>query len=108
MIEIIKALSDETRIRIVNLLLHRELCVCDIEGILNINQSNASRHLTKLKTSGIITHEKKAQWVFYQISEDFRKNHKLLVEYLKDQTFKNQQYKNDAEKLKNYAVTCLT
>ena len=108
MVDIFKALSDGTRIRIVNLLLNGELCVCDIEDILGITQSNASRHLTKLKNSGIISHEKKAQWVFYKIHEDFRKEHQLLMEYIQQQTNEEEKYLQDTNKLKDYNRTCMT
>lgn len=42
-----KALADENRIRILNLLRSDELCCCDIESVLGIKQSNASRHLSR-------------------------------------------------------------
>ena len=106
MVEIFKALGDETRLRIVNLLLQRDLCVCDIEGILEITQSNASRHLIKLKNSGIISQEKKAQWVFHKLDEGFIRNNELLIRYLKDQANLNVKYLKDIEMLKNYDVTC--
>ena len=64
-----KALADENRIRILNLLKNGELCVCDIEAVLGIKQSNASRHLNKLKMAGIIVSEKKSQWVYYRLND---------------------------------------
>lgn len=66
---ILKALADENRIRILNLLKKRELCVCDIEAVLGIKQSNTSRHLNKLKVAGIIVSVKKSQWVYYQLND---------------------------------------
>jgi ArsR family transcriptional regulator len=69
-VDIFKALSDENRLRILNLLRNGELCVCDIEAVLNIKQSNASRHLNKLKTAKIILPEKKSQWVYYRLNDD--------------------------------------
>lgn len=82
MIEMFKALGDENRLRILNLLMGAELCVCEIEVLLDITQSNASRHLNKLKSSQIITSYKDAQWVHYQVSEYFVEGHKELYEYL--------------------------
>jgi ArsR family transcriptional regulator len=61
LIQILKALSDKTRLRILNLLMQSELCVGEIEYLLNINQSNTSRHLSSLKNATLITYEKKAQ-----------------------------------------------
>ena len=66
----LKALADENRIRILNLLRNDELCVCDIEAVLGIKQSNASRHLNRLKVAGIIDSEKKSQWVYYRLKDD--------------------------------------
>ncbi|MBN1468514.1 MAG: winged helix-turn-helix transcriptional regulator [Fusobacteriaceae bacterium] len=73
--EILKALSDDTRLRILNIIKEGEFCVCDIENALELNQSNASKHLNKLKSSKIIKATKKAQWVYYSLNE------KTLAQY---------------------------
>lgn len=63
-----KALGDETRLRIVHLLAHRgELCVCDVESILDISQSKASRHLTYLRHAGIVEDRRDGTWVYYRV-----------------------------------------
>ena len=49
-----KALGDNNRLRIINLLLHGELCVCDIQFVLENSQPNVSRHLSYLKNSGMV------------------------------------------------------
>ena len=49
--QIFKALSDRTRLRMVSLVMKHELCVCEIMEVLNLSQSNASRHLTILKNA---------------------------------------------------------
>ncbi len=65
---VLKSLSDETRLRIINLLFDgKELCVCEIMKILNISQTKASRHLSYLKNSGLVTDRKHAQWTYYTI-----------------------------------------
>ncbi|MFA7109626.1 MAG: metalloregulator ArsR/SmtB family transcription factor [Sphaerochaetaceae bacterium] len=64
---ILKLLSDENRLRIMNILKESPLCVGEIQTLLNIKQSNASSHLEKLKSYGLITNTKKAQWIYYQI-----------------------------------------
>ena len=73
-VEILKALADETRLRIVNLIYEKELCVCDIMEALNITQTKASRHLGVLRNTGIIADRKSAQWVYYSIPEDVKTN----------------------------------
>lgn len=79
MIEILKALADENRLRLFNLLALDEFCVCEIEVFLNMSQSNVSRHLSKLKSSGIIMSKKEAQWVHYRVSSQFREKYPGLV-----------------------------
>jgi ArsR family transcriptional regulator len=78
MIDIFKALAEESRLRILALLLDGEMCVCEIEDVLNMTQSNVSRHLTALKSSGIIACNKSAQWAFYGISESFKTDYPHL------------------------------
>jgi ArsR family transcriptional regulator len=63
--EVLKALADTNRLRILNLLHERTLCVCDLEAILELNQSNLSRHLSRLKQAGIVNSQKKALFTFY-------------------------------------------
>lgn len=80
--DIFKALSEESRLRIVALLLEREMCVCEIEACLSMTQSNASRHLMALKKCGILDSYKKAQWAYYKIDERFKREHLYLFKYL--------------------------
>jgi ArsR family transcriptional regulator len=67
---------------------NRELCVCDIESVLGIQQSNASRHLNKLKLSGIIVSEKKSQWVYYQFNKDVFIKYPFLDMIINDEVSK--------------------
>ncbi|WP_330362500.1 ArsR/SmtB family transcription factor [[Clostridium] dakarense] len=69
-LQMLKALSDETRIRILNILRDGSLCVCEIEAILEITQSNASRHLTKLTNVNLVNSYKDAKFVYYRLNED--------------------------------------
>ncbi|WP_207736180.1 ArsR/SmtB family transcription factor [Fusibacter ferrireducens] len=108
MIDILKALSDENRLRIINLLANQMLCVCELEVLLDMNQSNVSRHLGKLKSAGIIVSTKEAQWVRYVIDESFKASHGLLLEYLKSQFEEESVYQMDLEKLSTYKDSDLT
>jgi ArsR family transcriptional regulator len=64
-----KSLADETRLKILWLLLgQEELCVCDIMGVLNITQSKASRHLRYLFHLGWVTDRRDGLWMYYRIS----------------------------------------
>ncbi|MDR3230366.1 MAG: metalloregulator ArsR/SmtB family transcription factor [Synergistaceae bacterium] len=73
LIELFKSLSDETRLRILNLLYERELCVCHIMAVLDIPQSNASRHLSRLKHAGLVRGRREAQWMYYSLAGDREK-----------------------------------
>jgi len=65
-----KALSDETRLRIVNLLAAGELCVCDLTQALGMPQSTVSRHLAHLKNAGIVRDRRSRTWAYYRLRED--------------------------------------
>jgi ArsR family transcriptional regulator, arsenate/arsenite/antimonite-responsive transcriptional repressor len=67
--ELMKALADPNRLRILNLLHERTLCVCDLEAILDLNQSNLSRHLAKLRQAGLVKPQKKALFTYYSRAE---------------------------------------
>ena len=74
-----KVLSDETRLRIMVLLFHNELCVCQLTGITGILQPNVSKHLAKLRDIGLVKDERKEQYTFYSLNiED-----QILEEILK-------------------------
>lgn len=79
-----KALSDETRLQIVALLLMKEeLCVCDIENTLGMTQSKASRHLRYLMNSGILTDTRKNIWVYYSINKNLSSDEFAIIDALK-------------------------
>ena len=64
-----KALSDETRLRILNVLLERECCVCEVMQVMNISQSKASRILSALYDVGLLTLRREGRWALYAIDE---------------------------------------
>ncbi len=99
LIYILKALADENRIRILNLLRNDELCVCDIEAVLGIKQSNASRHLNRLKIAGIIISDKKSQWVYYRLKDETFVKFPFLSMIINDEVGKISVCKEDLELL---------
>ncbi|MHB1412255.1 MAG: ArsR/SmtB family transcription factor [Thermoleophilia bacterium] len=66
--QLFKALSDETRLRILGLLLQGELCVCDLVAILELPQSTVSRHLAYLRNSGLVSDRRREVWMHYRLS----------------------------------------
>ncbi len=65
---VFKALGDETRLRIVALLAHGELCVCHLEEALDLTQSTTSRHLAVLRNAGVVDHRREGAWVYYRLA----------------------------------------
>ena len=107
MIDLFKALAEESRLRILALLLQDEMCVCEIEDCLDMNQSNVSRHLTALKRCGILQAFKKAQWVYYKIDNDFIEKNPELFAYLTKELKQLASYKSDCEILSKSKLQCL-
>lgn len=97
-----KSLGDENRLRIINLLQKEELCVCEIEAILDTTQSNVSRHLTRLRNEGIVIFEKKSQWTYYKTNPKFIEDNKLLYEYLIARMDGNGIFTKDLKRLSIY------
>lgn len=102
LIQILKALADENRIRILNLLKQQELCVCEIETILEINQSNVSRHLHKLNAVHLINRKKRSQWVYYQTNQQLLDQYPFLKKIFNRELAQVKPYKDDYEKLRKY------
>ena len=65
-----KALSDETRLRILNLLFERECCVCEVMQVLEISQTRASRNLNLLYDSGFLKLRREGLWAYYSIERN--------------------------------------
>jgi DNA-binding transcriptional ArsR family regulator len=69
--QVFKAFSDESRVRILNLLFHNnEMCIADLWSILDFTQTKTSRHLIYLKNSGLVSFRKVDQWTFYYIKDE--------------------------------------
>lgn len=102
MVELFKSLGDENRLRVINLLRQGEFCVCEIEVLLEITQSNASKHLKKLKNVGWIISSKEAQWIHYRLNEEFIKGNHLLYEYLNGQFQTTSVYNDDLRRYSKY------
>lgn len=101
-IQMLKALGDETRIRIVNILREGPLCVCEIESILEITQSNASRHLNKLMNANIVTYYKEAKYVYYKLDEKTLKKYNFIKVFLENELDKEEKLKYDYDILIAY------
>ena len=109
LVDVLKALADETRLRILNVLRQESLCVCDLEAVLRLSQSNASRHLTKLRHCRLIVAEKQAQWVYYRINEQLLADHpfvRAIMEHELENIAKNQQDLSTLRQYRNHGGGC--
>lgn len=83
-IALFKALSDETRFKIVALLDEKELCVCQIESALGLSQVKVSRHLTILRYAGLVKGNRQGPWVYYSLVKPDHQLGKILFKYFRD------------------------
>ena len=80
-VKAMKALSDETRLRILNLLLERECCVCEVMQALDISETRASRNLGILRDAGFLKMRKDGLWSLYSVDQDgLKEYYSSLVE----------------------------
>lgn len=68
-IKVMKALSDPNRVRIVKMLQHKLMCVCEIQEALQISQSSVSKHLKILEEAGLVDYKKDGLWVNYYLMD---------------------------------------
>jgi len=67
---LLRALSDPSRLRILNILSHQCLCVCDLQTVLGLSQPLASRHLASLRHAGLVRDRRGGTWVCYSPAFD--------------------------------------
>jgi ArsR family transcriptional regulator len=77
-----RAFSDETRVRLLNLMRAGEVCVCDLVDTLRIPQPTASRHLATLRRAGLVEVRKQGLWCYYSLAPANGKFHAKLLECL--------------------------
>jgi ArsR family transcriptional regulator len=95
-----KGLADASRLRILNLLLYGELCGCDIQSVLEMTQSNVSRHLTYLKHAGLTVDRREGFRVFYRLPNSANGELKPLFEFLRTAFVSDPVLQNDLIRLK--------
>ncbi len=98
-IPVFKALGDETRLRIVNLLLQSDtaLCVCEMTDALQLPQYHISRHLIILKNTGLVESHRDGTWIYYRIAANINECVNDLLDVIKKHFKKN--YNSDIKSL---------
>ena len=100
--QLYKALSEEMRLRIMMLLTHGELCVCDIQAVLEEPQSKVSRHLAYLKHSGLVSSKRVGVWMHYLIKESIDKTCMAQLAFMEENLSKLPQFGADRKKLREF------
>ena len=98
--ELFSLLSDETRLRCLVLLQkEKELCVCEISQIIGSIQPKISRHLALMRNSGIVSDERRGQWVYYSMSPSLPGWAKKIIESTLEILVKQEPYHSDIKKM---------
>lgn len=84
LINLFKILSDESRLRVIMMLYHQELCVCQLTGILEISQPTISKNLSKLRDLNLVNDTRKEKFVYYSLNLDNKVFIKLLDDIAED------------------------
>lgn len=102
LIRTLKALSDETRLRILKILLERECCVCEVMQALDISQSRASRNLSILQDAGFLKARRDGAWIVYSMDWQTANRYATsLAKLLKDSPLSSEVLEKDKERLKD-------
>ena len=71
-VRIFNALSEGNRLKILNLLTFREMCVCELAAALDMTQPNITYHTKKLENAGLVKHKRQGKWVYYSLADEER------------------------------------
>jgi len=104
-IEIFKILSDTNRLRILNILYGKELCVCELEYLLGISQSNLSKHLRLMSQAGFLESRRQNKFAYYKINETVLKEHPFLITILEKELIKETDFLEEITKRQQYEVS---
>ena len=95
-----KALGDETRLRIVALISHGELCVCHLHELLALSQPNVSRHLAILRAAGILEDRRDGKWVHYRLRSQSDSDCERQLQALVKGFARSQRLRRDATRIR--------
>ncbi len=100
--KLFKALSEVTRLRILGLLQHGELCVCDLMAVLDLPQSTVSRHLARLKECGLVQDRRSAVWCYYSLADPGSDLHREVLRALQQDFAQTEYYHQDSQALQRF------
>ena len=101
LLKVFSSLADETRLRILRVLMERECCVCEVIQALDISQTRASRNLGVLQNAGLVKSRREGLWAIYSIDEEGVKRYRAdLLEIIKNALRGNELVALDLERLR--------
>lgn len=94
-IRVMKALSDPSRVKIIKMLIEKELCVCEMTALLGLAQPTVSKHLKILEDAGLVEFWKQGSWVNYRLAagDDFPYA-KAMLAHMRDWLHEDEEVKN--------------
>lgn len=101
LVRLLKAISDESRLRILNLIVAAdEICVCDIERTLGFSQTKVSRHLTILKAADLVSDRRQGLWTLYAYTGDREPTHRKILKGVAENFASTPLFQQDIMKLR--------
>ena len=102
LIQVLKAVADKNRIRIIKMLEKKKMCVCELAAVLEITQPSVSKHLKILNDAGIIKDERNGKWVDYSLcTEKINKYAFVIQDTIKNWLNNDFIIKRDLQETKN-------
>ncbi|MEI6126256.1 MAG: metalloregulator ArsR/SmtB family transcription factor [Pseudomonadota bacterium] len=104
LLKVLKAAGDKNRLRILKMLQHKDMCVCELSAALGITQPSVSKHLSLLKEAGLVSDKREGPWIDYRLCQE-KINHyaPVILEQLKVLVNDDPCVKND---IKTAAALC--
>jgi ArsR family transcriptional regulator, arsenate/arsenite/antimonite-responsive transcriptional repressor len=106
LVQIYQCLCDETRLRILNLLSQRSLCVCQIQQVLNRPQAQVSQHLARMKKDGLVETARHQNWMIYSLPKETSPPLQAHLRCLQDCVQTEPVFRSDIARLTKLKPTC--
>ncbi len=104
--DVFRAFADPTRLRILNLLAEREVCVCDLCSVLDEVQPKVSRHLAYLRRAGLVDVRQEGKWKHYRIKRNTQGLERTLINCVKSCLREIDVLQEDLDRLRSGQGTC--
>jgi ArsR family transcriptional regulator len=106
LIRIYECLCDETRLRIIQLLTRGPLCVCHLQGVLQISQARVSQHLSYLRRRGMVENRREGTWMIYSLPANPSAELSRHLACLQDCSVSDKRFRADLKKLHSTRGRC--